>query len=100
MTELLYYPVVDMNTDGSEKQTMLPTSNAASVREHHCFWLEEAIPHYFRLCAAEEHSAEEVSGFKIHCPYCGDVLKPISALTGKKRFYLYACNHCTNRKED
>lgn len=98
MTEILYYPVVDINTDGSEKQTMLPTENAASVREHHRFWLEEAVPHYFRLCASEEHPAEEIAGFKIHCPYCSDVLSPISALTNKKHFFLYACNHCTKRK--
>ena len=100
MTEILYYPVVDMNTDGSEKQSMLPTKNAKSVREHHRFWLEEAVPHYFRLCASEEHPVEEVAGFKVHCPYCGDALNPISALTREKRYFLYACNHCTKRKEE
>lgn len=98
MTEILYYPVVDMSTDGADKQSMLPTTDADSVRTHYRFWMEEFVPHYFRLRASEEHSPKEIAGFRIRCPYCGDMLSPISAMTRGTRFFLYACNHCTKRK--
>ena len=61
ITEIRYYPVIDMDTEGYEKHPMTPTLSANTVREHHRFWLEEIIPHYFRLCAAEPQSVSSLA---------------------------------------
>ena len=100
ISEIRYYPVIDMDTEGYEKHPMTPTLSADTVREHHRFWLEEIIPHYFRLCAAEPQSRETVSRFKIHCPYCGMVLSPISSNVDGKRYFLYACDKCTRKEKE
>ena len=97
MTEIKYYPIVDTDTEGLEKQPLFPTSDYKSVQEHHRFWLEEIIPRYFRLCASEPQKREQVSRFRVRCPYCGTALSPISSITEGKRFFLYACNNCSKK---
>lgn len=98
MEDIMYYPVVDVNTEGFEKQAFMPTPDRDSVREHHRFWLEEIVPHYFRLCSAESQARRTVSEFRIHCPYCGNILSPISSIVEDKRFFLYACDKCTKKR--
>lgn len=101
MQEIKYYPVIDMDTEGLEKQAMLPATDRDAVCSRHGFWLEEIIPHFFRLCSAERQAKETVSQFKIHCPRCGGVLRPISSVTNGNRHFLYACDTCTkNLKEN
>lgn len=100
ISEIRYYPVIDIDTEGYEKHPMTPTLSADTVREHHRFWLEEIIPHYFRLCAAEPQSRETVSRFRIHCPYCSGILSPISSNVDGKRYFLYACDKCTRNEKE
>ena len=100
MQEIKYYPVVDMDTEGLEKQAMLPTADGDAVRGHHRFWLEEIVPHFFRLCSAEQKAAQNVSQFRIHCPYCGGGLRPISPTSNGRRHFLYACDTCTNKQKE
>ena len=97
MEDIKYYPVIDVNTEGLEKQAFMPTEDRDSVRQHHIFWLEEIVPHYFRLGSAEPQEREIVAQFKIHCPYCGNILSPISSVVEEKRFFLYACDNCTRK---
>lgn len=100
MEYIRYYPLIDIDTGGFEKQGFLPTDDLNSIREHHRFWLEEVVPHYFRLCAAKPQSRDTVSRFRIHCPYCGGILSPISSNVDGKRYFLYACDKCTRREKE
>ncbi len=100
MEYIRYYPLIDMDTDGFEKQGFLPTDDLDSIQAHHRFWLKEVVPHYFRLCAAKPQSRDTVSRFRIHCPYCGGILSPISSNVDGKRYFLYACDKCTRKKKE
>ena len=35
MDHIRYYPLVDMDAEGSEVQAMTPTDSESTVREHH-----------------------------------------------------------------
>lgn len=50
MTEIKYYPVIDCDTEGTEKVAMIPAPNSTAVQAQSEMWLEEMLPHYFRLC--------------------------------------------------
>ena len=100
MEYIRYYPLIDMDTGGFEKQGFLPTDDLDSIQAHHRFWLEEVVPHYFRLCAAKPQSRDTVSRFRIHCPYCGGILSPISSNVDGRRFFLYACDKCTRKEKE
>ncbi len=100
MIQVRYYPVLDLNAEGVEKQAMIPALSLETVREHHRFWLEEIVPHYFRLCSSEPQSRETVSGFRIRCPYCAKLLRPISSAVRGSRLFLYECENCTRKERE
>ena len=87
MTKILYYPLIDCDTEGTEKAAMIPTSREGTVRAQAGMWLEEMIPHYFRLCS--QNSNRSADTFRIRCPRCGMVLKRISADINETRRGLY-----------
>ena len=40
-TEILYYPLIDCDTKGTEKVAMIPTPNGNAVKSQSKMWLEE-----------------------------------------------------------
>ena len=75
MTEIKYYPLIDCDSDGTEKMAMFPSLDRDTIMAQSKLWLEEMVPSYFRLCARPGNSA---GGVTIHCPRCGNPLKAIS----------------------
>ena len=49
MTAIRYYPLIDCDIEGTEKMAMIPTLNGNTVKAQSGMWIEEMIPHYFRL---------------------------------------------------
>ena len=49
MTEIRYYPLIDCDSEGTEKVAMIPTPNGNTVKSQSRMWLEEMVPHHFRL---------------------------------------------------
>lgn len=94
MDDIRYYPLVDMDTKGVEVQAMTPTDSEITVRKHHRLWLTEIVRNYFRLGAKDKPSVETVNALRVHCPKCGGVLRPITAVTQKCPYPLYACDEC------
>ena len=92
MTEILYYPLIDCDAEGVEKASMIPTPHEDTVRAQAGMWLEEMIPHYFRLCS--QNSNRPADTCHIRCPRCGMVLKRISADINETRRSLYVCSAC------
>ena len=43
MTEILYYPLIDCDAEGSEKSAMIPTPHEGTVRAQAGMWLEEMM---------------------------------------------------------
>lgn len=91
MTEIRYYPLIDCDTEGTEKAAMIPAPNSAAVQAQSQMWLEEMIPHHFRLYTQNSSTADT---FNIHCPRCGTVLKRISGDINETKRGLYVCNSC------
>ena len=94
MTEIKYYPLIDCDTEGTEKVTMIPTPNGSTVKVQSEMWLEEMIPHPFRLYTKTSSSADT---FNIRCPRCGTALKRISARINETKHGLYVCSACDKK---
>lgn len=94
MTEIRYYPLIDCDTEGIEKVAMIPTPNGKTVKYQSEMWLEEMVPHYFRLYTQSSSSAD---AFNIRCPRCGTALKRISGAINEIKHGLYVCSACTNQ---
>ena len=43
MTEILYYPVVDCDAEGTEKMAMIPCTDPNAVKAQSRMWLEEML---------------------------------------------------------
>lgn len=94
MDEIRYHPLVDADTDGTEKVPMFCTT-ARENMDRHRFFLEEIIPHNFRLCSTASVDAQTADSFSIRCPYCGKTMRQISNQKSGTRHALYACPRCS-----
>lgn len=94
MTEIRYYPLIDCDLEGTEKMAMIPAPNSATVRAQSPMWLEEMLPHYFRLCTQNISTTDT---FNIRCPRCGTALKRISGAINETKRGLYVCSACTKK---
>ena len=94
MTEVRYYPLINCDTEGTEKVAMIPTTNGKTVKNQSRMWLEEMVPHYFRLCTQNSSSTDT---FNIRCPRCGTALKRISEDINETKRGLYVCSACNKK---
>ena len=95
MTEIRYYPLIDCDLEGTEKMAMIPAPNSATVRAQSQMWLEEMLPHYFRLCT--QNTKHSTDTFSIRCPRCGTALKRISGAINETKRGLYVCSTCAKK---
>lgn len=94
MTEFRYYSLIDCDTEGTEKVAMIPSPNGNAVKSRSKMWLEEMIPHYFRLYTKNNSSADT---FNIRCHRCGLALKRISGNISEIKRGLYVCSACAKK---
>ena len=94
MTDIKYYPLIDCDTEGTEKVAMIPATNGSTVKAQSGMWIEEMIPHYFRLYTKSSCSADT---FYIRCPRCGSTLKRISGSINETKRGLYVCSACAKK---
>lgn len=93
MDEIKYYPLIDCNSEGTEKMPMFPVTNGKSIKAQSQLWLEEMMPHYYRL-RAQPHRPD--TAFRIRCPLCGKAMQYISPGINETKLGLYACSSCAN----
>ena len=93
MTAILYYPLVDRDTEGSEKFPLFPSENEADVRNSTALYLEEIVPKYYRLCKGVK-SRSSRKRITVSCPVCGKAMKDIADGSGKTHMALYTCRKC------
>ena len=41
MTDIKYYPLIDCDTEGTEKVAMIPATNGSTVKAQSGMWIEE-----------------------------------------------------------
>ena len=93
MTEIRYYPLIDCDTEGTEKVAMFPTLDRGTVMAQSKMWLEEMVPNYFRLYLRPGISPTAIT---IRCPRCGKHLRAISEPINETKQGLYVCGNCAN----
>lgn len=89
MERIKYHPLVDANTDGTEKVPMFVTTEEKNVKGKYSLYLEEIVPRYYRLRCRK---ARTDACIHIHCPNCGTVMKLLTPAAASDN--LYACPHC------
>lgn len=94
MTEIRYYPLINCDSEGKEKVAMIPTPDGNTAKSRSRMWLEEMIPHHFRLYTQNSSSADPLN---IRCPRCGSALKRISGSINETKHGLYVCSACTKK---
>ena len=94
MREVRYYPLVDATLDGKDKVPMFYTTSKIEIEARNKLYLEEIIPHYYRLCVSNPDSGVSAEGFKIRCPICGKAMRKFSRPLDRKKKSLYICNSC------
>ena len=94
MTDILYYPLIDCDTEGTEKVALFPTSDRDTVMGQSKIWLEEMVPHYFRLNIRPGISTNSIT---LRCPRCGKALRQISEPINETKQGLYVCGNCDNK---
>lgn len=94
MTDVLYHPLIDRDTDGLDKSPLFCSPNREKVAGTAALYLEELVPKRYRLIAREEHTVRQASAYRIHCPICGAVMRAISRPSNKHRLSLYECPEC------
>lgn len=89
MTDVLYHPLIDRDTDGLDKSPLFCSPDREKVAGTAALYLEELVPKRYRLIAREEHTTRPASAYRIHCPICGVVMRAISRPSDKHRLSLY-----------
>jgi len=94
MTEVKYYPVIDCDCDGTAKAPMIPALSEDTIKRNHSVWLEEIVPHRFRLYSTEDGAGRLKGSFTIRCPYCNSELTQIGERINNTKHGLYVCSSC------
>ena len=89
--KIRYHPLVDANSEGTEKVPMFLTTDPNGVRS---MYLEEMILGYFRLYSKVPVSTGESEKLMIHCPQCGSGLMKIAKTSTTTKLGLYTCDRC------
>lgn len=92
MTEIKYHPLINATDDGIDFVPMFPTNNEKTVTATHSLYLEEIVPHYYRLKTTVAQTTPVA--YKIHCPSCGSVMDKIGGFVSEHKLSLYACPEC------
>lgn len=100
MEDIRYHPLVDRDTEGTEKVPMFFSYEEDAVRQSHNLYLEEIVPKHYRLCSVSGTSPKIADGFTIHCPYCGKAMRCIAKSDDKHRLGLYNCPDCIKKERE
>lgn len=103
MYEVKFYPLVDMDSGGTEKVPMFGGAISEDGAQRHDLCLMEVVSHHYCLCSKAPLTRDADSGWNIHCPLCGQVMRPISTPASACSRSLYRCPKCgkpTKNKEE
>ncbi len=89
-----FYPLVDCESDGTEKVPMFFAKDEHSVAQRNEFYLAEVIPHHYRLCTGTALAYDLPRTAAIHCPYCGTPMRAVVPAVDIHKLSLYVCPKC------
>lgn len=91
MEQIRYHPLI---SDEEDMVPMFSSPDRTTVSKSHAFFLEEIVPHYYRLCSTKPQSRNAIVSVKVHCPLCGKPMMAITAPVDSNRLSLYRCDKC------
>lgn len=94
MEEIRYYPLVDRDETGYVKSPLFAMNEEQGKSITHQFYLQEIVPHHFRLKAQQPQNTAEAEKYTIYCPRCGKKMRLIGAATNSYTLGLYVCETC------
>lgn len=94
MDYIKYHPLIGGDTEDIDKVPMFATPQKDSVSATSALYLEEFVPHRYRLHAKKPTSMKRYLGYRIHCPYCGAVMDSIAPHVDQYTLAIYACKKC------
>lgn len=100
MYEVRYYPLVDMDSSGTEKVPMFGGPIPEEDTQRHDLWLMETVPHFYRLRSKAPLSSTCDNDWNVRCPLCGHAMKTISAPGSAHSRSLYHCPKCSGQGEE
>ena len=99
MMKTRYHPLVDGDTEGTDKRPLFMTEDEAAARDNHSYYLEEMIPRFYQLRRVSKKAAIGWEGFRVHCPRCGAVMDRISSGKGNRQLPMYMCRACIKERK-
>ena len=98
MMRIRYHPLVDRDTDGTDKYPLFSTENETEAADRHAYYLEEMIPRVYTLCRGIKATNQE-EGFSVHCPRCGKAMDRISSGKETRQRPMYMCRACSKERK-
>ena len=98
MLDIKYHPLIDQDSDGTEKVPMFCSDDENTIRSTHDLYLEEIVPQYYRLRSVSVLSPVTAENYIIHCPTCGMHMRRIASASDNYRLGLYECPDCNSKK--
>ena len=89
-----YHPLIDCDTEGTEKVPLFQTLDGKVVADTHSMYLSEMIPNYYRLHSRKSMSQRATDNITIHCPLCGSALGQMARNYDSNKLGLYTCDKC------
>lgn len=94
MDSIKYYPLIDADTEGTDKFPLFFTTDEKEILSTHNYYLEEIITKYYRICVGKGGEPEQVNKFTVRCPICGQPMDKVTVGSDKKHLALYTCAEC------
>lgn len=93
MCDIKYYPLVDCDTDGTDKIAMFVSTDKEMIESVHSMYLAEVVPHFYRLyCNDTKRKVKNES--IVRCPKCGSAMLQVGSPLNKKKLGVYTCKKC------
>lgn len=93
MCDIKYYPLVDCDTDGTDKIAMFVSTDKEMIESVHSMHLAEVVPHFYRLyCNDAKRKFKNES--TVRCPKCGSAMLQVGGALNEKKLGVYTCKKC------
>ena len=93
MCDIKYYPLVDCDTDGTDKIAMFVSTDKEMIESVHSMYLAEVVPHFYRLyCNDTKRKFKSES--TVRCPKCGSAMLQVGSPLNEKKLGVYTCKKC------
>ena len=100
MEDIKYHPLVDRDTEGTDKVPMFFSGSEATIRGEPRYVSGGDGAEALSALLGEGTAPKIADGFTIHCPYCGKAMRCIAKSDDIHRLGLYNCPDCIKERRE